>query len=283
MCHTHSMGWRDVLFSSTYDIDRLDNRDDALIARACAMTKLLARYHRAQVTGVDRIPTGPGLYVGNHNAPPMTVDTWLFGAAVYEQRGIQDVPYGLGHEWMIRLRGGHEFVVRMGAVRACHDNAHRLFETGNKVMVYPGGDVDSCRPFRDRNRIVFDGRQGYIRLALRAGVPIIPVVSCGAQATWIVLSDMRWFAQLIGADQWLRVKAWPLALTFPWGISFGMPLPFIPLPSKILIEVMDPILFDRQGEEAAADDAYVAACAEQVETAMQDCLDRLVVERRGRP
>ena len=276
-----SMGWRDHVFSSTYDIDCLDNRDEELIARVCGMTKLLERYHRAEVRGVDRIPTGPGLYVNNHNTPPMTMDTWLFGAAVYAQRGIQDIPYGLGHEWMIRLRGAHEVIARLGAVRACHENAHRLFEAGHKVLVYPGGDVDSCRPFRDRHRIVFGGRQGYIRLALSGGVPIIPVVACGAQSTWVVLSDMRWFAELIGADQWLRVKVWPLALTFPWGLSFGMPLPFIPLPSKIVIEVMEPILFDRQGVEAAADDAYVAACAQRVETAMQDCLDRLADERRG--
>jgi 1-acyl-sn-glycerol-3-phosphate acyltransferase len=274
------MDWRDTVFDSTYDIDSLDNRDEALIARVSGLSKWLQRYHRAEVRGVERIPSGAGLYVGNHNAPPMTIDSWLFGAAVYHQLGIADVPYGLGHEWMIRVRGAHPWMVRLGAVRACHDNAHRLFEAGHKVLVYPGGDVDSCRPYRDRHRVIFDGRKGYIRLALRKGVPIIPVVSCGAQSVWVVLSDMRWLAKTMGFDKWLRIKVLPLALSVPWGLTLGLPMPFIPLPVRILIEVLEPIRFERHGEEAASDEAYVDACATQVEFVMQECLDKLADERR---
>ena len=210
----------------------------------------------------------------------MTVDSFIFGAAVYHQRGIVDVPYGLGHEWMIRAPGAHPLLMRLGAVRACHENAQRLFAANHKVLVYPGGDVDSCRPFRDRHRIVFDGRKGYIRLAIRSGVPVIPVVSCGAQSIWVVLSDMRWLAKLLGFDKWLRIKVMPLTLSVPWGLTLGLPPPFIPLPVRILIEILEPIEFDRHGEEAASDEAYVDACASLVETTMQRCLDKLADERR---
>jgi len=272
--------WHRIVFSDRYDIDRIDQRSEPFIRRSMIAARMLTRYHGARVTGLDRIPAGAGLYVANHNGGPVTPDSWIFGAAVFDHLGLDDLPFGLGHEWAIRLRGAHSTLVRLGAVRACHENAERLFDADRKVLVYPGGDVDSCRPYARRHRIEFGGRQGYIRLALRSGVPIIPVVTCGAHSVWVVLSDGRRIARTIRSDRWLRMKAWPVTLTIPWGITVGFPPPFIPLPSRILIEVLEPIHFERTGPKAAEDDLWVAECAARVETAMQACLDDLVVERR---
>jgi hypothetical protein len=73
----------------------------------------------------------------------LVFDSFIFGAAVYEAHGLDAVPYGLGHEVAIQLPLIHQLVVPLGAVRACHENAHRLFERGCKVVVYPGGDLDA--------------------------------------------------------------------------------------------------------------------------------------------
>ena len=70
------------------------------------------------------------------------------------------------------------------------------------------------------------------------------------------------------------MKVWPLVLSAPWGISVGL-LPYIPFPSRILIEVMAPITFERSGPEASEDDDYVRECAARVESAMQATLTRL--------
>jgi 1-acyl-sn-glycerol-3-phosphate acyltransferase len=264
-----------------YDIDSLDNRDPELIDRLCrVILKPGRRYFRSRARGLDRIPTGPGLYVGNHSGGMMTVDSFLFFGEVYVARGMADMPYGLGHEVAIQVPGIHQVVVPLGAVRASHDNALRLFERGDKVMVYPGGDVDNQRPYRHRNRIVFGGRTGYIRLALRAGVPIIPVVCAGGHETLIILDDLRWAARLFRTGRWLRLNAMPVNLSIPWGLTVGPVFPFIPLPARILMEVLEPVHFDRTGDEAADDDAYVRRCADRVEGAMQATLDHLAAERR---
>jgi 1-acyl-sn-glycerol-3-phosphate acyltransferase len=269
------------LATRTYDIDRLDNRDPDFVDfayRACH--GVLQRYFRSEVRGVEGIPPGPALYVGNHNAAPMTPDSFLFAFEVYRQRGLADLPYGLGHEHVIRIPGIHQLIVPLGAVKARHESAIRLFEQGHKVLVYPGGDVDSLRPWRDRARIVFDGRRGYVRLALTAGVPIVPVVAAGAHETMMVLGDAQWLVKLLRIDHWARVKRWPVALALPWGLMLG-PGPFLPFPSRILVEVLPALTFDRRGPEAAGDEAYVARCAAEVEGAMQEALTRLSVERRS--
>jgi 1-acyl-sn-glycerol-3-phosphate acyltransferase len=198
-----------------------------------------------------------------------------------QQHGIDALPYGLAHELPMNIPGVGTFLSRLGAVRASHENAARIFNQGSKVMVYPGGDVEALRPYRDRNRIRFDGRRGYLRLALRHGVPIVPVVAAGAHAGFIVLSDGRKLARVLRLDRLFRLKALPVSFSLPWGITVGLLPPYYPLKTRILIEVLEPIHFDRCGEEAAQDEAYVRACDERVRTAMQRKLCALALEVEG--
>jgi len=259
-----------------------EERDEARIARLSSLVHTLMRpWFRAEVRGLERIQPGPALYVGNHNAGLMMPEALLLAAAVYQAHGIDAVPFGLAGDSVVSLPVLRELAVPLGAVRATPENARRLLSGGAKVLVYPGGDVEAMRPFRDRDRIVFGGRRGYVRTAVREGVPVIPVVTAGAHSTLVVLTDGRWIAKLLRADRFLRVKVWPITLCLPWGLVIGPALLYLPWPSRILQEVLDPIRFDRQGEEAAADEAYVRACAEQVETTMQRALTRLAHERRA--
>ena len=263
-----------------FNIDNLDNRKESVIARmATLVDQMLTPYFRAEVRGLERIPPGAALYVGNHNGGLLMPEGMLLGAALYRTLGMAAMPYGLGHEFAISVPVLHELVVRLGAVRASHSNALRLFERGAKVLVYPGGDYEAMRPYRDRDRIVFGGRNGYIRLALRAGVPLVPIVAAGAHQTFLILDDGRWLAKLLHADRLLRVKVWPITHCLPWGIVVGPGLLYWPWPTRILIEALPPIQFERQGEEAASDEAYVRACADQVEALMQAALTRLAAER----
>lgn len=269
------MPWR-------YDIDRTDNRDPGRIAwLARWVERLLVPYFRAEVRGLERVPDGPALYVGNHSSGVLTPDSFIVGSALFRAHGIEAVPYGLGHEVAIQLPLIHQIIVPLGAVRASHDTAHRLFAEGRKVVVYPGGDLEAMRPFADRDRIVFGDRRGYIRLALREGVPVVPVVVAGSHATFMILDRRNWLA-LIGLDRLLRIKVWPTTLSIPWGLTPGPPMLYIPCPTRMLAEVLPPIRFDRTGPEAARDESLVAECAGLVESTMQQALTRLARERRRR-
>jgi 1-acyl-sn-glycerol-3-phosphate acyltransferase len=136
------------------------------------------------------------------------------------------------------------------------------------------------RSFVDRNRIIFGGRTGYVRLALSARVPLVPVVAAGAHSTLIILNDGRWLATAIGAPRLFRTRVWPIALSVPWGLTIGpSPPPYLPLPARILVEVLEPVRFEREGDDAANDPSYVRRCADEVERAMQAALVRLAARR----
>lgn len=257
-----------------------DRRDPSVIRALVPVIEALTRpWFDPVVTGLERVPEGPALFVGNHSGGFVTPDSYILYCALYRRFGVDGVPYGLGHDAIFRVPFVGEAQALVGVVPARHGNGLALLARGHKLIVYPGGDVETMCPWRDRYRIVFDGRTGYVRMALRAGVPIVPVVAAGGHSTLFVIDDMRGLARRLGTHRRFRTRVWPLFLSVPWGLALGPWMFFVPMPSRIRVEVMAPIRFDRAGDEAAADEAYVRACADRVEAAMQDTLDRLAVER----
>ncbi len=263
-----------------YDIDSPDSRDPRWLSWLCAtFGERVAAYFRAELRGTERIPQGPALYVGNHNGGVSSPEGILLLTELHRRFGVEAVPFGLGHETPLKVPGLQQLLAPLGIVRATEANGLRLLAAGHKVLVYPGGDLEAMRPFRHRRRIVFGGRQGYIRLALRAGVPLVPVVAAGAHSVFIVIDDLRWLARLTGLARWARIKVAPLVLSVPWGLTLGPPPVYLPYPARILQEILEPLHFERSGDAAARDVRYVRACADLVEGRMQAALERLHDER----
>ncbi|MDQ3036776.1 MAG: acyltransferase family protein [Myxococcota bacterium] len=264
-----------------FDVDSIDNRDRRAIERTVAFLEpLLEKFFHPVVRGLERIPAGPGLYVANHNGGVLFPDAYVLGATIYRRCGMEDLPYVLAHDMAVRTPIANEMMVPLGGVRASPENAHKLFAANRKVLVFPGGDVEALRPYRDRDKIVFGERRGYVRLAIQEGVPIIPSVTAGAHSGLFVLDDGGRVARFLGIDRSMRVKVCPIVISVPWGLTIGFPPPYVPVPTRMFMEILEPIAFDRSGPEAANDREYVEQCHQRVVGAMQDALTRLARERR---
>ncbi|MBT6176876.1 MAG: acyltransferase family protein [Deltaproteobacteria bacterium] len=264
------------------DVFYHDLRDEELVAKGLGYIHRIWRpWHRAEVSGVENVPKGPALYVGNHNGGLLSIDSFLFASAVFREHGMDAVPYGLAHDFVMDTPVMGDVLRKIGAVRAGHEEAAKLFLSGRKALVYPGGDIDSLRPYSERNMVKFDGRVGYIKLALKHGVPIVPVVAQGAQGTFYVFSDNRWLAKLLRLDKLMRVKAVPLMFTVPWGITLGASPPYMPLPVKIRIKILEPIVFSHTGEAACEDGDYVLECNHRVWSRLQTALTQMSLDAEG--
>ena len=159
---------------------------------------------------------------------------------------------------------------------ASPENARKALEAGAVLLVYPGGDHEVHRPTSQSNRIDFDDRKGFIRLALDQDVPLVPVVAIGGQETALFLSRGEWLARLLRLDRMFRLKVLPISLSLPWILNVGDMLGHIPLPAKITVEVLPPIhLREQFGEDPDDDEVY-----DHVTGLMQDTLDALAGERR---
>jgi 1-acyl-sn-glycerol-3-phosphate acyltransferase len=254
--------------------DDLDAWDPEYIRRTLPILGRLYRgYFRGEVTGLDRIPDGPALLVGNHSGGTMIADTFVFTTCFYERFGPERRFHQLAHDIAARLPG---LGIRpWGTVRASHENARKAFELGAPVLVYPGGDWETFRPSWQTNQIDFADRKGFIHLACEQNVPIVPVVSIGGQETALFVTRGERAARLIGLDRTARIKVLPVSIGPPFGISVLDLPPRVPLPAKIEIEVREPIdLRQRFGPSPDPDEVYDVITAE-----MQETLDDLAADR----
>ena len=236
----------------------LSERDPEFIRRMLPGLWLTATaWFRPEVHGLENIPDEPVLFVGNHSGGSMVPDTFVFLLAYNTYFTVDGRPiYALGHEIVTSFPALGRLARKLGVVTAKPEAAAAVFETGASALVYPGGDVEALRPWRDRNRIVFNGRKGFLKLAHANKVKIVPIVATGGQDTFFVLNDGRRTAQLLRIDKLLRIKTLPISVSFPW-VVFPGDMFHVPFPAKIRVQVLEPVdLHERFGDDPDWDEAY---------------------------
>lgn len=231
----------------------------------------IERYHRHEIAVDAPLPDEPCLIIGNHGFGGVFDLNVISMSRTLEGLTTRPLVY-LVHQIAWTLRAGW-FVEQFGCKPASATNAAEGLASGHHVVVFPGGDVDAAKPWARRNRIEFGGRSGFARMAMEHGVPIVPVVTAGAGESLYVVTDGQRLASRLGLEK-LRVKALPVSLSIPWGVSVGVAgmLPYLPLPAKLSTAVL-PAMRPEPDEDAAA-------FALRVESAMQDRLDELVADRK---
>ena len=230
-------------------------------------------YFRSEVRGLDNFPPGKALVVANHSGGLFAFDIQILGVHFYERFGYGRPMYTLSHN-LIFTRINSWLLARTGFIRANHDNALQALRNDAVVVTFPGGDYDAYRPTFRQNVIDFAGRTGYVRTAVDAGAPLVPAVSIGLQETQLFLARGTRLARWLGLKRRLRTDIFPIAFGFPFGLV-GAPLN-LPLPSKVIIQMLEPIdIVARFGNDpdVAAVDAYVRSV-------MQTALEGLAHQRR---
>ena len=251
-------------------------RDAAFVRRAVPTVAQLVRYFSPDVRGAEHIPaTGPVLLIGNHSCLFFMPDTWVVGLAITARRGVDAPAYAMVYDMVFGIPGVGAAMRRLGALPASGKEAERALAEGAALLDYPGGDFEACRPWTQRDRIEFGGRTGFVRLALRTGVPVVPVVSYGSHHAVVVLSRGERLARTLGLGK-LRIKVFPILLG-PFGVQ-SILTPPLPMPAAVTVEFMAPMDWGAFGPESASDDEVVRACYDEITSGMQATMDRLHAE-----
>ncbi|HVY49055.1 MAG TPA: 1-acyl-sn-glycerol-3-phosphate acyltransferase [Minicystis sp.] len=256
-------------------------RDPELCELMMDLTRLLGRvYFRVRFEGIENLPaSGPALLVGNHNGGLLPMDAFFTALAIHDRFGKERAMYALVHDFVLDDPLLIRYAARLGMLRAGHGSAHAAFSRGHLVLVYPGSDLETFRTFRDRGKVVLGGRKGFLKLALREQVPIVPVVSAGTHEQFVVLARGDRLARLVHAHAWARTEVLPIVLAMPWGVTAGF-VPYLPLPAQTTIAFGAPLRFSELGPDDADRPEALARCYADVEGAMQSMLTRLSEDRR---
>jgi 1-acyl-sn-glycerol-3-phosphate acyltransferase len=232
---------------------------------------LYRRYFRIETEGVEHVPAeGRCLVVANHSGT-LPIDGAMLRTAVrLEQPSGRELRW-LAEDFIFYLPFVGAFMNRIGAVRACQENAERLLKKEALVAVFPEGVKGIGKLYRDRYRLQRFGRGGFIRLCLRTRTPIVPCAVVGAEESNPMLHRIEALSKALG------LPYLPLTPTFPLLGPFGL----LPAPTKWRIQFGEPFRFEGHGPEAADDHVLVGRLAERVRTSIQRMLDDGVRRRKS--
>ena len=232
---------------------------------------LYTTYFRVETEGIENVPgEGRCLLVANHSGTLPYDGVMLKTAMKREHLQHRDVRW-LAEDFIFHFPFLGSFTNRIGAVRACQENAERLLKQEALVAVFPEGVKGIGKLFKERYRLQRFGRGGFIKLGLRTKTPIVPVAIIGAEETNPMLFRIEAFSRALG------VPYIPVTPTFP---ALG-PLGLAPAPTKWKIVFGEKISLAEHGPEAADDDILVTQLAERVRASVQSMVDRAVGARRS--
>jgi len=267
--------------------DDVRARDPEFIAVAMDFLRAVGGiWFRPDISGTENVPAkGPVLLVGNHNGGLLPIDSWFTGLAIWDHFRNQRSMYSLVHDFVFEDPLLRRYALKLGMLRAGSESARHVFAQGHALLVYPGSDYDTFRPFSQRGKVVLGGRTGFLSLALRERVPIVPVVSAGTHEQLLVLTRGDRVARFLRMHALARTEVFPLILAVPWGVIIGF-VPYLPLPAQTSIRFGEPLRWPEFTPEDAADKEVLKRCYRQVESRMQGMLDELAAGRRfllGKP
>jgi 1-acyl-sn-glycerol-3-phosphate acyltransferase len=188
--------------------------------------RAMAAYHRSALEGAPQ-PEGPCIYVALHGASYLVPDLVMAGYLLAWKRWHESG----AEQQRLRIVAGLSRIERflpglprlkdiVGIIGTDEDACQAVLERGEQLLITPGGTREA-QPSRDFYRLRWEGRYGFVRLALKTGAPIVPLAVVG------------------GAEAYPGFKLGKL--------SFWSPLP---LPARIRVKLGEPIRVERRPERA---------------------------------
>jgi 1-acyl-sn-glycerol-3-phosphate acyltransferase len=230
-------------------------------------------WFRVEQEGIENVPAdGGALLVSNHSGalPP---DAPMIMQAIRNEHQEPRPLYMLGEHWFKGYPGVGMLSNKIGLVPAHGANAQRLLrDEGKLVLVFPEGQKGTRKLYWQRYKLRRFGRGGFVKTALRAGVPIVPVAVIGAEEAMPIFAHVPLLQRLTG------LIYFPVNHAFP---HFGLAAGMMYLPAKFKIRFLEPISFDNYGPGDADDLELVQRLAEGVRERIQREVDRLISERRS--
>jgi 1-acyl-sn-glycerol-3-phosphate acyltransferase len=239
---------------------------------------LMDYWFRMEVEGWENLPDPPALLIGIHSGGPFPWDAWTVGVQWWRHFGRTRPLHGTAHDALMATPVIGSYFRRMGVLPAAADSITAALAAGRDVALWPGGERDSLRAWRQRDEAILAGRVGFVKLAIRSGVPIVPISTVGGPDAMPVLATGRRIAKALRLDKFARLKMFPIAIQAPWGISPAL-LPEVPFPTKIRTAFGQPVELDSDPARTE-DEEYVRDRYEAVQAAIQAGMNRLARRRR---
>jgi 1-acyl-sn-glycerol-3-phosphate acyltransferase len=253
------------------DVDEW-GRSERMRTLARAMYEpIYSKWFRVEWEGLEKIPAeGGALLVANHaGAIPSDAPVIMHGIEKELGRAV----YGLADYFFRTVPVVGTLWARTGGVSARPANAYRLLkEQGQLALVFPEGTKGTSKSFTDRYQLRRFGRGGFVEIAMRAGVPVIPIAVVGAEEAMPVILRLPSVARALGLP-YFPVTANVLALG-PLGV-------ITPFPAKFKLRVLPPVSFDVPADQERYSKSRIMEESERIRTLLQESVYDMLRDRRS--
>lgn len=260
-------------------------------------TPLMRLAHRPVLTGAENLPErGPYLLVANHSGGFAVSEVISFAVLYLQRFGASRRLAGFAHPFAFQLWPLSALLRALGAIPSSRGYGEGALAEGVPLLIFPGGDHEGFRPIWQARRVDFGGRMGFLRLAQRARVPIVPMGIRGSHFTLPVLWRSKLLPYLLVTPRLVGIKRWPLTLVgvvgaavilalapwaWPWkllavwgwlGFNPVLTVPWIPWPIRFRIgaPIAPEELFGEPGSPASpASEADLKVALDRVQGEVQ--------------
>jgi 1-acyl-sn-glycerol-3-phosphate acyltransferase len=232
---------------------------------------IYSKWFRAEWEGLEKIPTeGGALLVANHaGAIPSDAPVIMHGIEKELERPV----YGMADYFFRTVPVVGTLWARAGGVSARPANAYRLLKEQKQLaLVFPEGTKGPSKSFTDRYQLRRFGRGGFVEIAMRAGVPVIPISVIGSEEAMPVVLRLPTLAKAIG------VPYFPITANLLTMGPLGVVMPF---PAKFKLRVLDPVHFDVPPDQERYSKSRVMEEAERIRTQLQESVYDMLRDRRS--
>jgi 1-acyl-sn-glycerol-3-phosphate acyltransferase len=253
------------------DVDEWGRSEHMRALARLAYGPVYRHWFRAEWEGLEKIPTdGGALLVANHaGAIPSDAPVIMHGIESELDRPV----YGLADQMFKALPVVGTLWSRLGGVVAHPDNAYRLLrEQDQLVLVFPEGSKGPGKLYRDRYRLRRFGRGGFVEIAMRAGVPIVPIAVVGAEESMPIVFKSSTLAKVTGLP-YVPFTANLLALGPVGGLAY--------FPAKFKLRVLDPVTFDVPPDQERYSRSRIMDASEHIRERIQEELYGMLRERQS--
>ena len=228
-------------------------------------------WHRVEWEGLEKIPTDGGALLVSNHAGAIPADAPAIMHGIEEELGRP--VYGLADEIFKTMPVVGTMWSRVGGVLAHPDNAYRLLrEQKQLALVFPEGTKGTGKTYGERYQLRRFGRGGFVQIAMRAGVPVVPIAVVGAEKAMPTLLNVSPLAKLLGVP-YVPITANMLIL----GPLGGL----LPLPAKIKIRVLDPVHLDVEPDQPRYSRSRIMDESEAIRQKIQEALYDMLQQRRS--
>ncbi|HVM52858.1 MAG TPA: lysophospholipid acyltransferase family protein [Acidimicrobiales bacterium] len=253
------------------DVDEFGRSESMRALARRLYAPIYERLFRVEWEGLDKIPEGPALLVANH-AGAIPSDAPVIMHGIEEELGRP--VYGLADHLFKTLPVIGTLWSRAGGVVAHPENAYRLLrEKRQLVLVFPEGSKGPGKTYDERYQLRRFGRGGFVQIAMRAGVPVVPIAVVGAEESMPIMFNIAPLAKLLGL---------PYAPITANALLFGPLLGAVAyLPAKFKLRVLDPVHFDVAPDQPRYSKSRIMEESEAIRQQIQEALFDMLKQRQS--